>query len=951
MNNIFSHLLSDEEAALIEQSHMRVNGPEGGEGETLSEFEEQVWLEHQQQPQGEGQQALAWRLAGAVNYGRLVDALEQTLRRLPGANVRYVYDDTGLVRRKSPQSQPVTIQTIRHHQEAVDALLHAKETPFDLEKTPPLRFMVFLGDNDGVLGIIAHRILSASLDWQDILHTVSALYRQQIPRQPSALSMTCPLPQPDGAALNGLRRQIPVVDCAGRSHAGVHLRVPAAALIPDVERTGDDNRISLLAGCAALFAQRLGNMLGSRRIALYLPEHGAQDASIEPLVTALALECEGKSVAELAEKIQQHLRGETRLPASTDALAPLRVLWRRDLTEALHLQDATTTPLAVPPGNTLWPLTVTISGEAQVDVIAGAQLSGWVGEFLLAQNQHLQTARAAVSLASAASVFDQGSTETAIQHHILEAFREALAMPSMGENEDFFDCGGHSLTATRIIGRLKSQHHIEININDLFSYPSAAQLARYARIDNHTAASSGWKEEGQASVCPQAPLSLAQKSLWKIYQALGFGEAFNIPFALRFIDPIDENVFLQAFSDILLRHPGLRTVFVDIGGEIYQQVVPQEMLSQYEWHIQPQRGIPLNEALQRAAGHHFELDVELPVRITFLKDEDNGQQVVSLLFHHIVLDEWSVNILMDELALAVASRSAGVAPQWRHTPAPFHAFAIQQQQAGFNEQHLQFWLERLRNAPPAAPVFATKTEKTDASDPSGGWVEFKLERTISDGLYRLAKQQGASLFNVVYSGIVAALHLLGGAKELVIGTSASGRNDAQFFDTIGYFTTVVAHRISFDDAPTLNALIDDVKRQINDSMPFTDIPIDLVEEGLFGDNAAHDRHMFEVFIQLHAKNKLNGAFMLTDGRQIRFRQIDPEKTESVLGLQFEVMEEQIDGEPSVRVMMSYRTDHYSSAQVRQITQTTRQLFAVMAESVGQPAIRLDALRQLPGMTA
>lgn len=727
-----------------------------GEEEAASEFEQQAWFEHQQQLHGEGQQVLAWQLTGAVDYGRLINVLEQAQRQWPGMNARYVYGERGLMRSDNSCSPPaVTVQTIRHPQEAIDALLSAKAIPFDLEQSPPLRFMLFSGDRDGILGMVVHRILSASLDWRDIPHKVSALYQQQVPPHSSEPFIMELLPQPD---------------CAAR--------------------------------------------------------------------------------------------------------------------------------------------------QSSVEVFAQA----------------------------VASPVTPGS-DAAIRQHILQAFREALAVPTMGEHDDFFDFGGHSLIATRIIGRLKSQQHLEININDLFSYPSAAQLARYAYIANNVAALPGKQAENLASLSPQAPLSLAQRSLWKIYQALGCGEAFNIPFALRFLDPIDEGLFFQAFQDILLRHPALRTLFVDISGEVFQQIVPPEMLSQYEWfwHSQSQ-DMPLEQALQRAASHHFELDDELPVRITFLRDEENGQQVVSLLFHHIVLDEWSVNILMDELAQAMASRSAGSAPEWQQTPPPFHAFAIQQQQAGVNDRHLRFWLERLHPAPSSASIFASEVQQADAASHSGNWVEFKLEQAVSTGLYRLAKQQGASLFNVVYSGIAAALHLLGGAKDLVIGTSASGRNDAQFFDTIGYFTTVVAHRIGFTDDTTLNALIDDVKRQINDSLPFSDIPIDLVEEGLFGDRASHDSHMFEVFIQLHAKNKLNGAFSLADGQQIRFRQIDPEKTESVLGLQFEVMEEQINGEPSVRVMLSYRTDRYSCEQVQQIVQTTRQVFAVMADSVGQPALRLDALR-------
>lgn len=140
-----------------------------------------------------------------------------------------------------------------------------------------------------------------------------------------------------------------------------------------------------------------------------------------------------------------------------------------------------------------------------------------------------------------------------------------------------------------------------------------------------------------------------------------------------------------------------------------------------------------------------------------------------------------------------------------------------------------------------------------------------MERAVADGLYRLAREQGASLFNVAYAGIAAALHALGAPDDLVIGTSASGRNDARFFDTIGYFTTVVAHRLRFSAGMTLAALIEQVKNNINHSMPYTDVPIDLVEEALPDGDSPDGRHIFEVFIQLHAKNKLNGCFTLHDG--------------------------------------------------------------------------------------
>ncbi|MNC56204.1 hypothetical protein D3C75_1057850 [compost metagenome] len=126
-------------------------------------------------------------------------------------------------------------------------------------------------------------------------------------------------------------------------------------------------------------------------------------------------------------------------------------------------------------------------------------------------------------------------------------------------------------------------------------------------------------------------------------------------------------------------------------------------------------------------------------------------------------------------------------------------------------------------------------------------------------------------------------------------------------------------------------LIDQVKNTINGSMPYTDIPIDLVEEGLFGVDADRKNHMFEVFIQIHSRIKLNGAFTLQDGRRVAYRQVEPEKTASLLGLQFEVMEENLDGAKSLRVMMTYRTDHYTAQQAELIAGSIQHVFSHFAQ--------------------
>ncbi|MDO6592017.1 non ribosomal peptide synthetase BasB [Loktanella sp. D2R18] len=539
----------------------------------------------------------------------------------------------------------------------------------------------------------------------------------------------------------------------------------------------------------------------------------------------------------------------------------------------------------------------------------------------------------------AADITYQNSLPDQTAQIILDEFRLALDAPDMTADCDFFDFGGHSLVATRVIGRLISRHGITLRFNDLFAHTTAASLAPLAE---HATPAVDQQANDWAAVAPgplptlyetteRVPLSHAQASLWKIYAALGFGPMFNIPFALRFLDPVDETIFASAFRDILERHPALRSRFISQDDTIVQECMPMSEVDQQQWFWHAEGIQSTGPILAAEAGYDFDLARELPIRLRFVRDADG--QTLSFLFHHIVLDEWSVNLMMDDLAYAYAARVAGKAPVWEQPIAPFHGFARKQAQAGFDQKALDYWVDALKDASPPKPIRALTarplTPPTDGHAAEGGWTEIMLDRAISDGLYALSKDCAASLFNTVYAAISCALQRLAGLDDLTIGTSASGRTDPEYFDTVGYFTTVTAHSLRAPGHITPRALIGNVRDMINGSLPHCEIPIDLVEDALLGGKMPFGEHMFEVFIQIHAQNKLNGTLEGAQG-PIRFRQIDPEKGDSVLGLQFEVVEDVIEGAKRLRMMMSYRSAHYSAEDVQALISAVENTCAAFA---------------------
>lgn len=921
-----------------------------------SEHEERLWLRQQQFPSDPLSRIMAFRLAGEIAPARLEAALTTVLRDMPGLDVRYRFDDDGELR-KLPAEAPardLVARPVQSRAEALNALLSEQGRPWDLEAEAPLRFHLFLlGRNEAVLGIVVHRILDGSLSWERVFANLARIYGGAAVTNAldTSAAPASNGPQPEGSGLSWLRRprgpgNLDLTDYSRDSWLDQTLRQRSGARYGCILEpaallrltNGDASPRPLLAAATVLFGRFVLRLGGGPDLKLTVIEGGAELGV--PLAARAPLRLRLRSDASPEDAVRRLLAGGESCAGSASGQG-VEVTWLADRADVLALPGLVAQRLPLPSldaGTDLsLGLTAGADGCLTVELATGRDVSPTIGAFLM--ERFIAFANGEETGATFPPILPDpifpaaplgetaGKQSQDVTGLILDEFRLALDIPDMGANDDFFDLGGHSLIATRVIGRLFGTHGIEVQINDLFGNPTAAGLARHAR--RHAEGGSAAPAPVKA-VADEAPLSLAQQSLWKVYSAFGYGEIFNIPFALRFLDPVDESAFERAFLDLMERHPVLRSQFTDQDGAARQVVVPMADLGRYKWFWSSRESEGLADR-NREAGHRFDLTRELPLRLRFMVDEANGQQVLSLLFQHVVLDEWSVNLLMDELEHAYRQRVSGGVPRWKTQPPPFHEFAAKQRAAGLNAGHVAYWTDRLCGVAMGKPLFPRAADgQAAAPSAAGGWVELKLDNATVEGLYALAKNNGASLFNVVYAAIAASLHFLGAPDDLAIGTSASGRTDADFFDTVGYFTTVVCHRVRIAADATVAGLIRQVRDTVNESMPYSDIPIDLVEEALGFDAIACGGHMFGVFIQLHAKNKLNGAFALTDGRRVEFRQVDPDKSESLLGLHYEVMEETIDGERVIRVMMSYRADLYDMERVEAIRRTTCLLFSRFA---------------------
>ena len=249
---------------------------------------------------------------------------------------------------------------------------------------------------------------------------------------------------------------------------------------------------------------------------------------------------------------------------------------------------------------------------------------------------------------------------SAVEEILAGIYAQVLGLERVGVDDSFFDLGGDSLSAMRVIAAVNTGLDAGLAVRAVFEAPTVAQLA--PRIGGDA----GRREPLVAGERPAVvPLSFAQSRLWFLDQLQGPSPVYNMAVALRLGGRLDADALGAALADVVGRHESLRTLFAAPEGIPQQLVVPAER-ADFGWQVVDATGWPasrLGEAIGAAARHTFDLATEIPLRARLFRVAEDEHVLVAVV-HHIAADGWSITPLVGDLGVAYASRCAGQAPGW-----------------------------------------------------------------------------------------------------------------------------------------------------------------------------------------------------------------------------------------------------------------------------------------------
>ncbi|MFC9502549.1 amino acid adenylation domain-containing protein [Streptomyces sp. NPDC057002] len=521
-------------------------------------------------------------------------------------------------------------------------------------------------------------------------------------------------------------------------------------------------------------------------------------------------------------------------------------------------------------------------------------------------------------------------------------YAEVLGLPAAGPEDDFFDLGGDSLLAMRLVARLRAVFGAEVGVREVFGARTPAALAALV-ADTEPGHSRSDVKPGIPKATADDRLSVAQQRLWFLHRLEGAGAAYNIPLAVRFTGgPLDTEALRAALGDLVGRHESLRTVYPDVAGVPHRRLAEQTPQPVVEEITEAE----LPGALAREAGRGFDLASELPLRacVFVLGPEDH---VLLLVLHHIAADGWSLRPLVRDLSAAYRARASGDVPAWTPLPVSYADYASWHRHLlgdpadtdSLLARQLVFWREALAGLPDELPLPADHKRPARPTH-LGGDIPFALPAALHQRLRVLAARHGGTVFMVLQAGLAALLTRLGAGTDIPVGTPVAGRSDEALDDLVGFFVNTLVLRTDTSGDPDFRTLLERVRGSALAAYAHQDLPFERLVEALNPPRSLARHPLFQVMLTLRPPG---GTPWDLPG--LRAAELTVGSGATKVDLSLNVAERTAgDGAPAgIEGVLQYSADLFEPEAARELADRLARLLAAAAENPDAPLSALEVL--------
>ena len=338
----------------------------------------------------------------------------------------------------------------------------------------------------------------------------------------------------------------------------------------------------------------------------------------------------------------------------------------------------------------------------------------------------------------------------------------------------------HNFHDPMTIEQLVTNYHH--NLRDLINWCCTLPTPRYTPSDFPLAHLSQQQLDSIQETYPSLedlyPLSPLQEGLLfhSLYQP--FSGVYITQMQWRFYDHLNSQAFHQAWQWAIQQHQILRTAFVWDGVGRFLQVVQRAVtlpILFLDWHnLSPQEQQAQQSALLQDDRLRGFVPDQAPLMRLIVVYEAEQQIGIFWSHHHLLLDGWSVSLLLNDILTHYQQICTGQGSSDPH-PYPYRDY-IAWLQAQELDQAAQFWRQQLADVTQATTIPSDK----GASNPNlpsqqVAELSLSLSSALTEQIHALAQQEHLTINTLIQGVYALLLSRYHGEQNVIFGATVAGR--------------------------------------------------------------------------------------------------------------------------------------------------------------------------------
>lgn len=509
---------------------------------------------------------------------------------------------------------------------------------------------------------------------------------------------------------------------------------------------------------------------------------------------------------------------------------------------------------------------------------------------------------------------------------------DILGVSGIAPEDDFFALGGHSLSAIRMIARVRKDFGVSLPLGKLFEAP---RLEAFAALLGAGA--------GPPRHAPKGPTAPPGRNWSLAPRRIGMTEgqreiagsilvdrssliAYNLSYSMHFGGEIELPALRAALGALIDRHEVLRASFdlesvtLDIGAQGGFELCEHDLSGIGDVPAEAQRDALLREA----AGAPFDLSSGPLLRVLSLRLPKERSELV-LIVHHMVCDGWSVGVLMRDLAALYTAALQGepaALPMAQGVSDLVEAEA-QWRDSEEAQAHRRFWLEKYAGS---LPVMDLNFDKPHPATPTTAAerVITRLDGDLEAALRGVAQRADTPLRNLIFASFRYYLSLMIGAADVVVGIPVAGQVGHGLENVVAHGVSFLPVRATIDRNASLRELLSQARRDMLDAVEHQNYTHGALMRDLQAPRTSARHLLAPVVVNLDGLADLEGISLGGAPARIEVNSTGHEF--------FDLFFNQFDAPGRVELTWNYKTDLFDESTIRLHAGNVLRLLRAIAET-------------------